>query len=506
MKIILEQLLCNIHAPPAYIGRNYAIASRAIRGRLVGMKTPAPLSTSRACALYIGALLGPSLLLLPGLAAELAGPASIVAWLVLLAVSALLARVFTALGTRLPSSGGVAAYTAAGLGPRAGAAVAWCFLAGVVCGAPVVSLIGGGYVAVLLGGGRGTGLIAASVLLIAVIALTFGGARATALAQSGLICLLVGLIAVAVIGSAPSARAANWTPFAPHGWARVGTATSVLMMSAVGWEAIAPLTARLGDPRRQLPRIIVTAFTVTATLYLGLAVATIGVLGPAVGPTPLSDLLGVALGSAGNYVAALAAVALTLATTNAYLTGAAALADSLRRTPAPPAEPDRSHQLQYVTGAVGLLMFAATAAGLISTAQLVALPTAFFLTVYLGGTAAAVRLFTGRLRLIAALACGAVAALTGFAGWALLGPLVVVLVANRAGKSSPVPAVTAAGRRAHRQARGAAAGAGRDQPGSDRDRRPPRRASRLKPGPGAPVETHASADPCPASRPRSELA
>ncbi|MDT7599464.1 MAG: amino acid efflux transporter, partial [Pseudonocardiales bacterium] len=44
--------------------------------------TSAPtLSTSHGAALYVGALLGPSLLLLPGLAAALAGPASIVAWL-----------------------------------------------------------------------------------------------------------------------------------------------------------------------------------------------------------------------------------------------------------------------------------------------------------------------------------------------------------------------------------------------------------------------------------------
>jgi len=37
------------------------------------------LTTSRGAALYIGAILGPGLLLLPGLAAAEAGPASIVA-------------------------------------------------------------------------------------------------------------------------------------------------------------------------------------------------------------------------------------------------------------------------------------------------------------------------------------------------------------------------------------------------------------------------------------------
>jgi amino acid efflux transporter len=77
------------------------------------------LDVPRGAALYIGALLGPGLLLLPGLAATQAGPASVLAWAALLGVSGLFAVVFAALGIRLPSSGGVRAYAAAGLGPGA---------------------------------------------------------------------------------------------------------------------------------------------------------------------------------------------------------------------------------------------------------------------------------------------------------------------------------------------------------------------------------------------------
>ena len=58
---------------------------------------PEHLTTSRGAALYIGALLGPGLLLLPGLAAAEAGPASILAWLGLLILSGLFAAVFSAL-------------------------------------------------------------------------------------------------------------------------------------------------------------------------------------------------------------------------------------------------------------------------------------------------------------------------------------------------------------------------------------------------------------------------
>jgi amino acid efflux transporter len=427
--------------------------------------TSAPqLSTARGAALYIGALLGPSLLLLPGLAAELAGPASILAWLGLLAVSGLLAVLFTALGTRLPSGGGVAGYAAAGLGAAAGRAVGWCFLVAVVCGAPVVCLIGGGYVGVLLGGGRTVGVTAGAVLLAVVIALTFGGARATMAAQLVLVAVLVGLVVVAVVGSAHAARFANWTPFLPHGWASLGSAASVLMLSFVGWEAIAPLTALLREPSSQLPRIMTVAFVVTTLVYLGLAAATIAVLGASAGTAvPLADLLRVAVGSAGPVVAAVAAVALTLATTNAYLTGAAALAANLHaearaaaRQPAqtvptphrprtvcaagtrsvrtsaaaerrPAGANDRA--LQLGIAGTGVLMLAGAATGLVSTAQLVALPTTLFLTVYLGCTVSAARLFTGRLRLVAVLSAAAVAGILAFAGWMLLAALLISLLA-----------------------------------------------------------------------------
>jgi hypothetical protein len=61
------------------------------------------LTTSRGAALYIGAILGPGLLLLPGLAAAEAGPASIIAWIALLGLSGLFAAVFSALGRHSPA-------------------------------------------------------------------------------------------------------------------------------------------------------------------------------------------------------------------------------------------------------------------------------------------------------------------------------------------------------------------------------------------------------------------
>ncbi len=255
------------------------------------------------------------------------------AWAGLLVLSGLFAVVFSALGRRFTSAGGVIGYAHAGLGARAATVTGWSFLTGVVAGAPVVCLIGAGYVTELTGGGRPERALIAAALLIAVLALAAGGLRTSAGAQLVLVRLLLVVVIVAVAGSVPASHAANWTPFAPHGWQAIGHAAATLMLSFVGWEAVAPLTARFADPARQLPRVVGIALAVTSAAYLGLAIATIGVLGSGAGTSaPLAALLRTAVGPAGTAAAAaIAAVVLTLGAVNAYVTGAAAMSGELAR-------------------------------------------------------------------------------------------------------------------------------------------------------------------------------
>src|SRR5512132_2295841 len=202
-------------------------------------------------ALYVGAVLGPGVLLLTALAAQAAGPASVLAWAGLLLASLAIAVTFAALGVRLPVAGGAAAYVRAAYGRRAAAVTGWWFYSGVVAGAPAVWLIGGFYVAHLTGGGRAVAVAAAAAMMLAVVAANARGLQATARVQLGLAALLAALMLVAVVSALPSARSANWTPFAPHGWLAIGTAANLLMLSFVGWEAVAHLAGDFSDPRRQ---------------------------------------------------------------------------------------------------------------------------------------------------------------------------------------------------------------------------------------------------------------
>jgi amino acid efflux transporter len=407
---------------------------------------PAGLTTARGAALYIGALLGPGLLLLPGLAAAEAGPASVLAWAGLLILSGLFAVVFGSLGRRFPSAGGVIGYVRAGLGERASTVAGWSFLAGVIAGAPVVCLIGAGYITELTGGGRLARALVGALLLLAVMALAARGLRASATAQLLLVGLLVAVVVIAVAGSAGSSHATNWTPFAPHGWQAVGHAASTLMLSFVGWEAVAPLTTRFADPARQLPRVIGSALAVTSVLYLGLAIATISVLGTgAVTSAPLAALLRDAAGPAGTAAAAVAAVVLTLGAVNAYVTGAAEMTVELTRpglartAPEPDTRP--APRLTAAIAASGLALISLYGLGLVSPAALVAIPTTLFLVVYLGCMMSAARVLRGPVRLAAAPAAVIVAVVLAFCGLALLAALALVLAV-----CSARPVALAAGR------------------------------------------------------------
>jgi amino acid efflux transporter len=386
------------------------------------------LSTRSATALYVGAVLGPGVLLIPSLAAEAAGPASVLAWAALLALSAPLAVTFAALGVRHPEAGGTAAYARAAFGPRAGGVTGWWFLSGVLIGAPAVALIGGFYVAELLGAGRGGAVAGAAVMMGGVVLANLGGVRTTARVQLGLAGVLAALLTVAIVSALPESRSANWTPFAPHGWGAVGTAASLLMFSFIGWEAVSHLAGELRDPRRQLPRAIGAALTVVVVLYLGLAFATVGVLGTsAPSRVPLADLMAAGLGAPGRTVTAVLAVLLTMGTMNAYVAAAAQLAGALARERSAPAFLERPARALGLFAAVSAAQLVLLDADLVATDDLVRASSAAFVAVYAPATAAGVRLLRGAARRCAAVALAAVLVILAFSGPFLLVPAAIAL-------------------------------------------------------------------------------
>jgi amino acid efflux transporter len=410
------------------------------------------LSVAQGTALSVGAVLGTGVISMPALAAGVAGPASLVAWLALILLSAPLAGTFAALGARYPDGGGVSTYVRLAFGARAAAAVGWCFYFAVPLGAPAAAAFAGGYVADVLGGGRQTVLGTFLLVMALVFTMNWFGLRISGRVQLVLTATLAALLLITVITALPHAHRANLTPFAPHGWTGVGAAAAVLVWGFAGWEAVSSLAGEYHDPRRDVPRATVVAVVVVGALYLAVAATSVLVLGPALSssPAPLADLLAVGVGGPVRVVTAVVAVLLTIGAVNAYLAGASRLGVALARDGALPAwmtgTPHRS--LTFV--GVGSLVSVTLPLSLHTSMLLV---TGCFTLVYVLGTAAALRLLpAGSARAGAGVAFLAVIALLWLNGAPALLSLGVAAgaVAYQAWRSSrsaktPIPSSISAG-------------------------------------------------------------
>jgi amino acid efflux transporter len=392
------------------------------------------LSVPRGAALYIGALVGPGLLLVPSLAAKAAGPASIVAWAALLLLSAPLAITFAALGTRHPVAGGVSAYVREGFGETAAAVTGAWFMTAVVFGGPAVALIGGYYVADLTGSGTGVAVVVGLTMYAVVLAANASGLRLSSGFQLALSAVLVAVVAVAVAVALPTRATDNWTPFAPHGWWAVGTAANILIWLFIGWEAMAQLAGEFRDPSRDLPRAMALAFAVITVLYAGLAVATIVTAATRDSRVPLADLIAVGFGHVGRDATAVLAVALTMGTMNVYTGAAAKLAAALAAERALPAwlagDAHRSipRRPLLALGTTAAVLLAGLAAGISSTSDLIRATSACFIVVYVFALASAARMLTGRLRVAAIVALAPICVVAVFSEWFLIVPGVAAAV------------------------------------------------------------------------------
>jgi amino acid efflux transporter len=392
------------------------------------------LGIARGAALYVGALVGPGLLLVPALALDAAGPASIIAWLGLLVLSVPLAVTFALLGIRHPVAAGVAQYVREGFGERAAAVTGACFITAVVLGAPAVSLIGGYYVADLTGQGRTlAGLVGLAMFAVVLTANAFG-LRVSSACQLGLYSLLVVVILTAVAAALPAHAGQHWRPFAPHGWWADGAAASILMWLFIGWEAMAQLAGEFRRPSYELPRAMALAFAVIAVLYVALAVATISAGIGDSSKVPLADLLVVGFGPPGRDAAAVLAVLLTMGTMNVYTAGSARLAAALARDSVLPAwlGGDAHRRVPrrplLALGALGSTILVALLLGVGSTTDLVRATSACFVAVYVLALGSAVRILSGTYRVTAALALVLMSVVAVFSGRFVLVPVAAGLV------------------------------------------------------------------------------
>jgi amino acid efflux transporter len=235
---------------------------------------------------YIASVLGAGILILPGLALDVAGPGSILAWMFLIGFSYAFAWVIVMLSVRYPSRKGVTLFLRHAFGPAwergAGLLLALVIAGGIV---PVYSIAAARRIVALgvVPAGWSPNLIA-FLIVVAALGMGLAGLRLGARVQIALVTTVGAVLLLAVCLALPHADPANLSAPVPAGWHGIGMAIALCFFGVIGWDNAASLAEDVRDPARTMPGAAMLAVTAVGLLYLAFAI-TLVLTGPTAGRT-----------------------------------------------------------------------------------------------------------------------------------------------------------------------------------------------------------------------------
>ena len=250
----------------------------------------------------LGSIIGSGWLLGALNAAKVAGPASILSWLLAAGMLSLLALTYAELGATYPVAGGAARFSYYSHGPIAGFTAGWIGWLQAVFIAPIEVLAVITYVNSVswvnqhfnmihkVGDSAGLlnreGLAIAIVLMVLFTTMNLAGAKF--LSDSNVVVVIwktaVPVLAIAVVAylqfnPANFHAGGGFMPFGFHGV--FAALTGGVVFALQGFEQAVQLAGEARNPRRDLSKAIIMAMAIGAVLYSLLQVVMIGGLAPA---------------------------------------------------------------------------------------------------------------------------------------------------------------------------------------------------------------------------------
>jgi amino acid transporter len=244
----------------------------------------------------LGSIIGSGWLLGALTAATLAGPASLISWVLAAFMLALLALVHAELGAAYPAAGGTARFPRFVFGPLAGFTAGWMAWLQAVTIAPIeveatlsyvdhISWVNS-HVNILRVDGTLTpsGLLIASVFMLAFTVVNLVGVKAMAETNGVTVVWktavpLLTVVVLVLLAFHPS----NFTTggFMPYGMHGVFAALPAGVVFALqGFEQAIQMAGEARHPQRDVSRAVIASMAVGAIVYLLLEVAFIGALDP----------------------------------------------------------------------------------------------------------------------------------------------------------------------------------------------------------------------------------
>jgi basic amino acid/polyamine antiporter, APA family len=262
--------------------------------------------------LGIGCIIGAGVYVMTGnAAANFAGPAVTLSFVLAGAACALTALCYAELASTIPVSGSSYTYCYAALGEVFAWILGWLLLLEYGLASATLALGFSGYFSSLLGnfglhipallstpyiqssmGEHGTvfqvtgdfNLIAAAAVMMAAMVLTFG-VTVSAFFNNVIVIIKILVIASFVVVGIPAVHPHNWIPFIPpneggftYGWQGVLRAASILFFAYLGFETVSTAAAETKNPQRDMPFGILGALIVCTVIYVVFAIVLTGVV------------------------------------------------------------------------------------------------------------------------------------------------------------------------------------------------------------------------------------
>lgn len=289
------------------------LAVDAVRAESLRADSPGSLrrslSATSLVAFGIGAIVGAGIFVVIGTAAaDNAGPAIVLSFVVAAAVCLCPALCYAELAAMIPVSGGAYSYAYIALGELPAWAVGWMLLCEFLSAAATISAGWSAYfVSVLKMAGfhaprillsapvtldgarhfRLSGTIAdfpAALMALAIGGVLLRGARASARVNTAIVAVKLAVLLAFVGFGAFYVRPGNWAPFVPpnlgsfgqYGWSGIFRAAAVTFFAFLGFDTVSTAAREARNPSRDVPLGIIGSLLACTVLYVAVALVLTG--------------------------------------------------------------------------------------------------------------------------------------------------------------------------------------------------------------------------------------
>lgn len=269
--------------------------------------------TASCCGL--GVIIGAGIYVLIGAAAGIAGNAVWISFLISAVVAALTGLSYAELSSIFVKDSGEYDYVRHALGNRLGFLAGYNILLSGLISAPAVALGFAGYFAGLTGFSNLI-LIAAGLIGLLSLVNLFGLKESIVLNVIFTIIEVLGLVAI-VLMSLGHFGSVNYLEM-PNGLFGILNAASLIFFAYIGFESVIKLTEETKNPKKVIPKALLSALGVATLLYILVAISAVSVIDwrvLAASEAPLADVATKIMGSGAGFIFGFVALAATGSTT-----------------------------------------------------------------------------------------------------------------------------------------------------------------------------------------------